>query len=99
MFIVELTYTADLKEVDKHLDAHIAYLKREYTKGTFVASGRKVPRDGGVILAKTDSLEELNWIIEDDPFYIAGVADFTITEFIPTMTAEGLESLIETPPE
>jgi uncharacterized protein YciI len=50
MFIISLTYICDLKEVDKILPEHIDYLKIQYKKGNFIASGRKVPRTGGIIL-------------------------------------------------
>jgi uncharacterized protein YciI len=43
MFIVSLTYKRPLEEVDRQLDAHVAYLKQEYANGNFIASGRKVP--------------------------------------------------------
>lgn len=33
VFIVSLTYRCPLEEVDKHLDAHVAYLKQEYDSG------------------------------------------------------------------
>ncbi len=51
MFIVSLNYKRPLEEVDKLLDAHVAYLKQEYANGKFIASGRKNPRTGGVILS------------------------------------------------
>lgn len=95
MFIVSLTYTCDLSEIDEHLDAHVAFLKKEYELGNFLASGRKVPRTGGVILAKTTTLEELSSILDQDPFHKEGLARYDIQEFIPTMTATGLEGLMD----
>jgi uncharacterized protein YciI len=53
MFIVSLTYKRPLEEVYRHLDAHVAYLKQEYANGSFIASGRKVPRTGGIILCNS----------------------------------------------
>ena len=93
MFVVSLTYKAELSEVDKHIDAHISYLEEQYESGNFLVSGRKVPRTGGVILAQAESREELEAIIRVDPFFEAEVADYEITEFVPTKTAEGLEAL------
>ncbi len=97
MFVVSLTYIADLTEVDRHLDAHVDYLKRHYADGTFLASGRKNPRTGGVILARAASGEALEAILAEDPFHIAGVARYEVTEFTPTMSASGLEGLLEKP--
>ena len=95
MFIVSLTYKRPLEEVDCHLDAHVAYLKQEYANGSFIASGRKVPRTGGIILSNIKTRDELEAILTKDPFYIAGIADYDIMEFIPSMVAEGFEKLKE----
>ncbi|RSS96661.1 hypothetical protein EF903_02970 [Streptomyces sp. WAC05292] len=51
MFVMELTYIAPLEAVEEQLDAHMAWLDAHYASGVFLASGRKVPRDGGIILA------------------------------------------------
>ena len=48
MFIVSLTYIASLEEVDKHLAEHVKYLENQYELENFIASGRKVPRTGGI---------------------------------------------------
>jgi len=93
MFVVSLTYIRDLAEVDKHLDAHIDYLKQEYAKGSFIASGRKIPRTGGVILSCLKSKDELELILANDPFHKAGIAEYEVTEFTPSMVAAGYEIL------
>ena len=93
MFIVSLTYISDIEEVEKYLDAHVAYLKQEYADGSFVASGRKIPRTGGIILSCIKNKEELESILAKDPFNKAGVAQYDITEFTPSMVAQGFEIL------
>jgi uncharacterized protein YciI len=72
-------------------------LKQEYADGKFLASGRKVPKTGGVILCSVKTRDELEAILAKDPFHIAGIADYEIIEFIPSMVAEGFEKLIELP--
>lgn len=52
MFIVNLTYIKPLDEVEKFLEKHIDFLNQYYTKGHFIASGRKNPRTGGIILMR-----------------------------------------------
>jgi uncharacterized protein YciI len=37
----------------------------------------------------------LETILAEDPFYQAGIAEYDITEFIPSMVAEGFEKLKE----
>ncbi|MCK5540010.1 MAG: hypothetical protein KAI69_03700 [Deltaproteobacteria bacterium] len=95
MFIISLNYKCQLEEVEKHLDAHVVYLKQEYANGNFIASGRKIPRTGGVILSNVKTKNDLEVILVRDPFYQADIAEYDITEFIPSMVAEGFEKLQE----
>jgi len=93
MFIVSLTYKTELSEVDKYIDEHISYLEKHYALGKFIASGRKVPRTGGIILVNAANMNELDSILKEDPFNIANVADYEVTEFIPTMAAAEFEAI------
>ena len=95
MFIIDLTYKVALEKVDQHLAAHVDYLKQQYAKKVFIASGRKVPRTGGIIFSQLDSKEELLKILDQDPFKVHDLADYQITEFIPSMTSKELEVLKE----
>ncbi|WP_305812018.1 YciI family protein [Photobacterium leiognathi] len=95
MFIVSITYISEMSQIDKYLDAHIEYLDRNYERGVFIASGRKVPRSGGIILAKARNLSELEEILNDDPFKIHNLADYELTEFVPTKAATEFSSLIQ----
>ena len=81
MFLIELIYKVDLPEIDAHMTAHVQFLKKYYAAGQFLISGRKIPRDGGIILAMGNSRQEIQTIIEEDPFYRHGLADFRIVEF------------------
>lgn len=94
MFIINITYKVPLDEVDTHLEAHITFLNEQYQAGRFLASGRKVPRDGGIILAKSANKDSLLKILEEDPFKIHNLADYEVTEFIPSKAAPNLEFLL-----
>ncbi|HBR96979.1 MAG TPA: GTP cyclohydrolase [Gammaproteobacteria bacterium] len=94
MFIVLLTYVAELSEVEKHLADHLAYLDRCYAQGVFIASGPKVPRTGGLILAVSPTRDALEVILADDPFIQQGIAQYEMTEFVPRKTAPLFEVLI-----
>ncbi len=95
MFIISLTYTVDLKEVDKILPQHIEYLQNQYKEGNFIASGRKIPRTGGIILSKVSNLQKLEQILNQDPFKINKLAKYKIQEFIPSMTSDDFTNLKE----
>ncbi|MFG2626371.1 YciI family protein [Streptomyces sp. NPDC048473] len=90
MFVLELTYTAPVERIDALLQDHIAWLDTQYAAGVFIASGRKNPRDGGVILAVGDDRAQIEKIAEEDPFAAQGVCAYRITEFIATKTSDEL---------
>ena len=94
MFIFSLTYLKPINEVEKYLPQHIDYLERYYQSGHLIASGRKVPRNGGVILCCADSREQAMSIIQEDPFYIHHIAEYELIEFIPTKYAKEFEVFI-----
>jgi uncharacterized protein YciI len=94
MFLIELSYTADLAEIDAHMAAHVVFLKKHYAAGHFLVSGRKIPRDGGIILAVGKSRQEIQTIIEEDPFYQRGLADFRIVEFRASQRANDMPKRI-----
>jgi uncharacterized protein YciI len=93
MFVVTLTYTAPLEEIDKLVPAHAAWLDRHYEAGVFVLSGRRVPRTGGVILARGVDRDELERILASDPF--DPVRTYEITEFAASKAADYAAGLVE----
>jgi uncharacterized protein YciI len=95
MFVIELIYKVELSQIDANMRAHMAFLKREYAAGRFLASGRKVPRDGGVILALGESREQIESIVRQDPFVERGLADYRIIEFRLSQRAESIDALLE----
>lgn len=90
-YVVSLTYKVSLA-VDRHLDAHVAWLKDGYERGVLLASGRKEPRTGGVLLASGDR-RALDDLLSEDPFRREGIADYEVTEVTFSMSAAGLEAL------
>ena|SRR5688572_23777042 len=94
MFVIELEYVAELAAIDAHMKAHVDFLKKYYASGHFLVSGRKIPRDGGIILAVAGSREELESIIAEDPFCSKGLARFRIIEFRPSQRAPSIDRLI-----
>ena len=95
MFVIELIYKADLTEIDAHMAAHVVFLKKYYASGNFLVSGRKVPRDGGIILAVGKNRRQIEAIIEEDPFFAHGLADFRIIEFRASQRADDIQKRIE----
>ena len=95
MFVIELIYKVDLEDIDAQMRAHMAFLKTHYTAGTFLISGRKVPRDGGIILAQGKSKDEIEAIMKDDPFCKNGLAEFRVIEFRASQRADDIPKRID----
>ncbi len=97
MFIILMTYTKSAEEIDAVLTEHHRFLREQYAAGNFLMSGRKVPRNGGVIIADVADRSEIDEIVQSDPFFINGVADYNIIEFVPSMTSAALSVFRHTP--
>jgi uncharacterized protein YciI len=95
MFIIELSYRVELSEIDAHMKAHVAFLKKYYAAGKFLVSGRKIPRDGGIIVAVGKDRDELTAIMSEDPFVSKQLADFRLIEFRASQRADELQALVD----
>jgi uncharacterized protein YciI len=95
MFIVELIYKADLKAIDAQMRAHMAFLNKQYAAGKFLISGRKIPRDGGIILALGKSKDEIEALMREDPFCKNGLAEFRVIEFRASQRADDIPKRVE----
>ena len=94
MFVIELTYKAALKKIDAHMGAHMKFVRKYYAAGNFLVSGRKIPRDGGIILAVSESREAIEAIAKQDPFYTRGLADMRVIEFRASQRADDIQQRI-----
>lgn len=95
MFVIELKYTADLARIDAHMAAHVAFLKKYYSAGNFLVSGRKIPRDGGIIIAVGKTRTQVEEIVREDPFVEHGLAEFRIIEFRASQRAPDMPKRID----
>jgi uncharacterized protein YciI len=95
VYLLLARYSKPAEEVDRHLEAHKAWIGEHTAAGRFVATAREVPLIGGVIVATGGTIEEMREIVARDPFVLAGCSEYDIREFTPVRTAEGLERLLE----
>ena len=82
MFIIELVYKVDLKEIDAHMTAHVKFLNKYYANGTFLVSGRK-------------TRQQIEALILEDPFHKHGLADFRVIEFRASQRADDMPKRTE----
>ena len=95
MFVVTLSYTAPMEQVDALLLEHRAWLDEQYSKGAMLASGAKVPRTGGVLLVGGLDRAGVDQLLAEDPFAKGGVATYDVVEFTATKTADCLAAYRE----
>jgi uncharacterized protein YciI len=88
MFVLVLTYTKPLEEVDALMRDHMAWLNAGYRDGHFLVSGRQIPRTGGVILAGGDDREAIEALAAADPFVREGVAKVDVIQFRASQSAD-----------
>ncbi|MET9615327.1 YciI family protein [Kitasatospora indigofera] len=88
MFILLLTYQDGvLDRLDALLPEHYEFVDRNMAAGVFLLTGRRVPRTGGVILARADNRETIEKVIAEDPFLRTGAVVYDVIEIEPTRSA------------
>jgi uncharacterized protein YciI len=95
VFVIELIYKAPLAQIDANMADHIAFLDKYYSSGNFVFSGRKIPRDGGIIIAVGASRTEMEAIAGEDPFVRRGLAEFRVIEFRASQRAKDIQKRVD----
>lgn len=95
MYVVLLTYTAPLEEVDYALPDHAKWLDKHFQAGEFLAAGRRNPRNGGVIITRPMARGKLDAILATDPFSVGHLAKYEVVEFSATRTAPEVRLLNE----
>ena len=94
--IVIIRYRKPLEEVQKHVDAHRAYLHELKQQGVLLASGPVVPRMGGAMLLRvtgSDVDSALDSIRTNDPYIRFGIAQYEMWPWSPVIGTEDLDRL------
>ncbi len=94
MFLIELTYKVPFTELEPFMAEHLAFVEKGYASGHFVASGRKVPRDGGLIFSQASGKAELEELMQSDPFVSQNLVDLRIIEFVASRVEEGFKGFL-----
>ncbi|MPT46880.1 MAG: GTP cyclohydrolase [Sphingobium sp.] len=94
MFVIILTYKAELAIVDQYRAAHWEGLDKASADGLLLTGGREVGKKSGILLMRGDR-EEIEHFAANDAFVVNGVADYAIFEFNPTRIMPGLEAFIQ----
>jgi len=94
LFIVILRYNVPLEKIDAFRSAHLDFLNNYYSKDIFITSGPQVPRNGGIIVAKSANKQTLQKILANDPFAINNLASYEVIEFTPSKWSSKFEKFL-----
>lgn len=84
IYAVTYHYGASPEELDAIRPTHRAWLAEQLQQGRLLASGPMVGMPTALLIWRSDSLEELNSLLNQDPFDQAGfISERTITEWNP----------------
>jgi uncharacterized protein YciI len=84
VFVVTYTYGNDPIELNQIRPDHRVWLGQQFEAKSLLASGPMVDRQAGLLIWESNSIEELNALLDQDPFEIAGmIAERTIEEWNP----------------
>ncbi len=77
-YLITIEYLKPLPEIDVHTSAHREFVDRHLKAGNFILSGPTDPRNGGVILAVSSQLSEVESWVAADPYNVHGLARYKI---------------------
>ena len=84
VFVVTYGYSADEIELNQIRPTHRVWLKEQLDSGRLLASGPMVDRPSALLVWSAESIEELNALLDQDPFEIAGmIGERTIEQWNP----------------
>jgi uncharacterized protein YciI len=84
VFVVTYGYDADPIELNQVRPTHREWLAKLLEEGTLLASGPMVDRPAALLVFKANSIEEVNTLLDSDPFELAGmIGERTIEAWNP----------------
>lgn len=93
-FIIKITYTSPIEEIEKVLVEHRAFLQQGYDQKFLLCSGPLNPRVGGIVIAKAENLEKIESFFENDPYNINKLVSYEFLEFNPVKAQDFLADWI-----
>lgn len=95
MFVIQLKFSTNKAKASQFMDGHNAWLREGFNKGLFLLAGTIQPKLGGAILAHNATLEQIQAIVNEDPFVIEDVVVSEIIEITPSKAVPQFEFLVQ----
>ena len=80
MYLINISYKVPVEQVEPYFEPHIAFVRKYVASDIFLLTAKKVPRSGGILLANVGTKEELEKILQEDPFREFDLAEFQVQE-------------------
>ncbi|MBI4928808.1 MAG: hypothetical protein HY835_13650 [Anaerolineae bacterium] len=93
-FLVMVNYLIPAEQLGDALTEHRAFLQTGYDAGLLLMSGPRSPRTGGLVVARAESLAEIQSFFKDDPYQVKGLATYEFIPFDPVKRQPFLEDWV-----
>lgn len=80
-FMIEGTILDAGKMNEEIMKIHMTYTQKAMDGGMILLSGLKEDMSGGIFIMKSDSIEEIEEYLSNEPFKRNGIQDYSVTEF------------------
>jgi uncharacterized protein YciI len=88
--VLTSTYLQPADGIGQTRPAHLEFLESEVAAGRLLLAGRQESGVGGVLVTGDLSAEDVQGLIERDPYTQAGVARYDVVSFNAAVRAPGL---------
>jgi uncharacterized protein YciI len=88
--VLTSTYLQPLDVIGQTRPAHLEFIESEVAAGRLLLGGRQESGAGGVLLTGDISTEDVQTIVERDPYTRAGVARYDVLSYNAVVRAPGL---------
>ncbi|KMS65910.1 YciI family protein [Prauserella rugosa] len=95
MYVVMVTYTAPVPDVDYALPDHAEWLAKQYEQNHLIASGRRDLHRGEVLIVRPMSRLKLDAMLASDPLSLGHLAAYEVIEFSASRTCHELHAVNE----
>lgn len=95
MYVVLVTYTAPVADVDYALPDHAEWLAKHYEQDHLITSGRRDLHRGEVMIVRPMSRLKLDAILASNPLILGHLATYEVIEFAASRTCHELYEINE----
>lgn len=94
LYVIFLKHGPNKDKASDFMPDHIAWLKEKIEQGKLLMYGGLNPQQGGAVLARGASKDEIEALIADDPFVTQNIVNVEINEIAPKGAGEALSFLL-----